>query len=77
MILIYSALAFGMFFWAAILPARAAMRQRATMRFDDQMRAIEVKYSRLAYPVLNRLSSEEIEMRYGLERTYRSIKARN
>lgn len=74
--LVYSLTAFVLFIWTAAMPAKRAIEQRAQMKFEDRMRAIEIKYTRLAYPVTESMSVRELEEIYGLRRAYREIKLR-
>gem|GEM_PF-5118685 len=63
-----------MFIWSAVLPVMRAQEQRSSLKLRDELRSIQLKYSRKAYPQLAELSSSEIEARYGLKRTYNSIR---
>ncbi len=76
MVLIYSLTALLLFVWTAAIPAKRALEQRAQSKFDDQMRAIEIKYTRMAYPTIESLSVRELDQLYGLHRAYRQIKPR-
>jgi hypothetical protein len=53
-----------------------AVETRSRMRFEDRMRAIQLKYSRMAYPELTAMTAKQLDELYGLNRTYREIKLR-
>ena len=59
---------------AVIAPAERALRERARLRFCDQMRAIQLRYSRLSFSALRDLSADEIDQRYGLSQCYRRVR---
>ena len=74
LIYLYSITALVMFIWSAVLPALRAQEQRSSLKLHEELRSIQLKYSRKAYGELAGLSASEIEARYGLKRAYRSIR---
>jgi hypothetical protein len=73
---LYSIVALVLFIWSAAIPAMRAVETRSRMRFEDRMRAIQLKYSRMAYPELTAMTAKQLDELYGLNRTYREIKLR-